>query len=90
MSDDDDRRRRIESTGHGPSTPSTLRFDPFATAIGIFSAISIPVVVVGYTRPGGPSTTIIVVGILVGVIAGLLVGLWVARRAGRVWRGPQL
>ncbi len=87
---DEERRRRIERTGHGPSTPSTLRFDPFATAIGVFFAVAVPVVVVGYTRPGGANMTIIVVGIVVALIAGLLVGVWIAGRAGRVWRGPQL
>jgi hypothetical protein len=56
----------------------------------VFTAVAIPVVVVGYTRPGGANMTIIVVGILVGLIAGLLGGVWIAGRAGRVWRGPQL
>jgi hypothetical protein len=87
---DENRWRRTDPRGHGPSSPRTLRFDPFASAIGVFFAIAVPVVVVGYTRPGGANGAIIAVGILVGVIAGLLAGLWLAHRDGRVWRDPRL
>lgn len=75
---------------HGPSSPPTLRFDPFASAIGVFFAIAVPIVVVGYTRSGGTSKAIVAVGIVVGLVAGLLAGIWLAHRDGRVWRGPQL
>ncbi len=67
-----------------------MRFDPLSTGLGVFAAVAIPIVVVGYTRPAGPNTTIIVVGVLVGLVAGFLAGLWVARRGGVVWRGPRL
>jgi len=67
-----------------------MRFDPLASAIGVFFAIAIPVVVVGYTRPSGANELIIALGILAGLLAGILVGIWVAHRDGRVWRGPQL
>jgi high-affinity Fe2+/Pb2+ permease len=86
---DDDRWRRTEPPTRGPSAPPDLRFNPLATGIGVFAAVAIPIVVVGYTRSSGPNTTIIVIGVLVGLIAGLLVGLWVDHRDGRVWRGPQ-
>ncbi len=67
-----------------------MRFDPLSTGLGVFAAVAIPIVVVGYTRPAGANTTIIVVGVLVGLVAGFLVGRWVARRDGVVWRGPRL
>jgi hypothetical protein len=61
-----------------------------AVGFGVFTAIAIPVFVLGYTRAAGPNTTIIVVGIVVGVLAGVIAGLWVDSRGGRVWRGPRL
>jgi hypothetical protein len=87
---DDDRWRESEPPPRGPSAPPTLRFNPLATGIGVFAAIAIPIVVVGYTRPAGVNSTIIVIGIGVGLLAGLLAGLWVDHREGRVYRGPQL
>jgi ABC-type antimicrobial peptide transport system permease subunit len=67
-----------------------MRFDPLATAFGVFVAIAIPAVVIGYTRPSGKNGTIIALGIVVGLVLGVLAGLWVARRDGRIWRGPRL
>jgi uncharacterized membrane protein len=67
-----------------------MRFDPLASAIGVFFAISIPVVVVGYTRPAGASGLIIALGILAGLLASVLVGIWLVHRDGEVWRGPRL
>ncbi|MGO9822511.1 MAG: hypothetical protein ACLPTJ_17915 [Solirubrobacteraceae bacterium] len=87
---DEDRWRRTEPTRRGPSTPSSQRFDPVATALGVFFAVAIPVVVVGYTRPDGASGTIIAIGIIVGLLAGVLAGIWVKHRDGRVWRDPRL
>jgi hypothetical protein len=87
---EDDRWRRSEPPATGPSAPPDLRFNPLATAIGVFAAVAIPIVVVGYTRPFGPNGNIVALGIVAGVVAGLLAGLWVAQRGGRVWRGPQL
>jgi hypothetical protein len=87
---DDEPWKRSEPGGHGPSTPHTMRFDPFASAIGVFFAIAIPIVVVGYTRPAGANGMIIALGIIVGVVAGVLAGIWLAHRDGQVWRGPQL
>lgn len=87
---DEDRWRRSEPSGQGPSTPTTLRFDPFATALGVFIAVAVPVVVVGYTRPDGSNGAIIAIGIIAGLLAGVLVGIWLAHRDGVVWRGRQL
>jgi hypothetical protein len=56
----------------------------------VFTAIAIPIFVVGYTRPSGVNTAIIVIGVLIGLVAGVLAGVWVDHRNGRVWRGPQL
>lgn len=56
----------------------------------MFTAIAIPVAVVGYTRNSGPNTLIIVIGVALGLIAGLIAGLWVESRGGQVWRGPRL
>jgi hypothetical protein len=67
-----------------------MRFDPLSTGLGVWAAVAIPIVVVGYTRTAGPNTTIILAGVLVGLVAGLLVGLWVAHRGGVIWRGPRL
>jgi hypothetical protein len=70
----------------GPSAPPDPRFNPLATAIGVFSAIAIPSVVFGYAQSGA----IIAIGIVVGLLAGILAGIWVARRGGWVWRGPRM
>ena len=86
---DDDRWRSVEPPPRGPSAPQDLRFNPLATGIGVFTAVAVPIVVVGYTRAAGPNTTIIVVGVLIGIVAGVLAGLWVDHRDGRVWRGPR-
>jgi hypothetical protein len=67
-----------------------MRFDPLASGIGVFFAIAIPVVVVGYTRPAGVNGVIIALGIIVGLIAGVLVTIWLVHRDGNVWRGPRL
>lgn len=87
---DEDRWRRTEPPPTGPSAPPDTRFNPLATGIGVFTAVAIPIVVVGYTRPAGVSTTIIVAGVIIGLLAGLIAGLWVDHRGGRVWRGPRL
>jgi high-affinity Fe2+/Pb2+ permease len=87
---DEDRWRRSEPSKRGPSTPTDVRFSPIATGLGVFVAVAIPIFVVGYTRPAGTNTTIIVLGVVIGVVAGLIVGIWVAHRDGRIWRGPQL
>ncbi len=87
---DEDRSGRPEPPPRGPSTPPDLRFDPLATAIGVFAAVAIPIVVVGYTRSAGPNDTIIVIGVGAGLLAGIIAGIWVAARGGRVWRGPRL
>jgi hypothetical protein len=67
-----------------------LTFDPLATGLGVFAAVAIPIIVIGYTRPSGSNATIIVIGIVAGLVVGILAGVWVARRGGRIWRGPQL
>jgi hypothetical protein len=87
---DDDRWRGIEPPPRGPSAPPDLRFNPLATGIGVFAGVAIPIVVVGYTRPSGVNTTIIVLGVIIGLIAGVIAGAWVDHRGGRIWRGPQL
>ena len=87
---DDERWRSTEPPPSGPSAPRTSRFNPLATGIGVFAAVAIPIVVVGYTRPAGSNGTIILVGIALGLLAGLIAGLWVSHRGGEVWRGPQL
>lgn len=87
---DDDQSRRPEPPPRGPSTPPDLRFDPLATGIGVFAAVAIPIVVLGYTRSAGPNGTIILIGVAVGLLVGIIAGLWVAQRDGRVWRGPRL
>jgi hypothetical protein len=56
----------------------------------VFTGIAIPFVVVGYTRAAGVNGTIIAIGIAVGLVAGVIAGSWVARRHGRIWKGPQL
>ncbi len=87
---DDEQWREEEPPERGPSAPPNLQFNPLATGIGVFAAVAIPIVVVGYTRPAGANGTIIAVGVVIGLLAGFLAGVWVARRGGRVWRGPQL
>lgn len=87
---DDDRWRRVEPPKRGPSAPPDLQFSALAVGIGVFAAVAIPIVVVGYTRPSGYNNTIILIGIGVGLLAGLIAGLWVDHRHGRIWRGPRL
>ena len=86
---DEDAWRSTEPPARGPSTPPDLNFNPLATGLGVFVAVAIPIVVVGFAR-GGASVTIGAVAILIGLAAGLLAGLWVDHRGGKVWRGPQL
>jgi hypothetical protein len=81
--------RRVEPRD-GPRTPPTLTFNPFATGLAVFTGITIPFVVVGYTRASGVNVTIIVIGAAIGLVAGVIAGLWVAERGGRIWKGPQL
>ena len=90
MNDDEDRWPDRDPRSYGPSAPRSLRFDPFSTALGVFAAVAVPFVVVGYTRPSGTDGTIIALGIVLGLALGIAVAVWVARRDGRVWRGPQL
>ena len=87
---DDDRWRSSEAADRGPSAPNTLRFDPLASAIGVFFAIAVPIFVVGYTRPNGVDATIIAIGVIAGLLAAVLVGIWVAHRDGRIWRDPRV
>ncbi len=87
---EDDRWRRTEPPRRGPSAPPDLRFDPFATALGVFLAIAIPFFVAAYTQSGGVSTLLVVAGVLVGLLVGVSVGLWVAQRGGEVWKGPHM
>jgi uncharacterized YccA/Bax inhibitor family protein len=86
---DDDRWRDIEPPARGPSVPPSLQFNPLSTGIGVFIAVTIPIIVVGFARAGS-SITIAAIAILIGLIAGLIAGVWVDSRGGRVWRGPQL
>jgi NO-binding membrane sensor protein with MHYT domain len=72
------------------SEPPDLKFNPLATGIAIFTAIAIPLFVLGYTQRKGPNHLIIVAGVVAGLIAGIAAGVWVARRHGDVYRGPQL
>jgi hypothetical protein len=87
---DDDESGSSQPPERGPSTPPDLKFDPLSTGIGVFAAVAIPIVVVGYTRSAGPNNTIILIGVAAGLLAGIIAGLWVAHREGRVWRGPRL
>jgi uncharacterized membrane protein YfcA len=85
---DQDRWRRTEPPPGRASEPRDLKFNPLATGIAVFTAIAIPVFVVGYTRRSGPNDVIIAAGIVVGLIVGIGVGVWVAHRGGRIWKGP--
>jgi hypothetical protein len=87
---DDDRWRGSEPPARGPSAPPDLTISPLAGGLGVFTAVAIPIVVVGYTRSHGPDTLIIVLGVVVGLVAGVIATVWIARRGGRVWRGPRL
>ena len=87
---DEDRWTGTEPPERGPSAPPNLKFDPFATGLGVFFAVAVPIVVVGYTRSSGPDDTIIVIGVAVGLLAGVIAAVWLAARGGRVWRGPRI
>ena len=90
MNDDEDGWRDSDPPSHGPSAPPSLSFDPFSTALGVFAAVAIPFVVIGYTRSSGTNGALIALGIVLGLGLGIEAGVWVAGRDGRVWRGPQL
>jgi hypothetical protein len=87
---DDDRWRRTEPPASRASDAPDLKFNPLATGIGVFTAIAIPAVVLGYTRKAGPDDTIIVIGVLAGLLVGIFAGVWVAARGGRVLKRPPL
>jgi hypothetical protein len=87
---EDDEWQEPDPPPSGPSKPPDLDFDPVATGLGVFAAVAIPIVVVGYTRSSGVNGTIIAVGVVIGLLAGFLAGLWVASRGGRVYKGPRL
>lgn len=87
MNDDEDRWRRAEPPARGPSAPPSLKFDPLSTGIGVFIAVAIPIVVVGFTRSGGANYVIVALGVVIGFVAGVIAGVWVASRDGQVWRG---
>jgi hypothetical protein len=87
----DQPRRPDVSRGPGkPPGPQEITIGPVAGGFAVFTAVAIPIVVFGYTRAAGPDDVIIGIGVAVGLLAGLIAGLWLARRGGRVWRGPQL
>lgn len=87
----DEPRRPDFSRGPGePPGQQDIRISPFGGGFAAFTAVTIPIIVFGYTRAAGPDDVIIGIGIAVGVIVGVLAGLWLAHRGGRVWRGPQL
>ncbi len=67
-----------------------MRFDPLSTGLGVFVAVAVPIVVIGYSQTAGPNSSIIIIGVIAGLVAGLLVGLWVASKDGYIWRGPRL
>jgi len=87
---EEQRRPREDPPDWGPSVPPDLMINPLAGGIAIFTAVAIPIVVVGLTRTGGANGMIIAIGIVVGLLAGVLAGIWLARRGGRVWRGPRI
>jgi hypothetical protein len=87
---EEDRWKGTEPPERGPSAPPNLKFDPFATGIGVFFAVAIPIVVVGYTRSSGPDNVIIMIGVAIGVLAGVIAAVWLAAHGGRVWRGPRI
>lgn len=87
---EEERWRPSDGPARGPSTPPDLHFDPLATGLGVFFAVAIPIVVVGYTRPAGVNVMIIVVGVILGLLAGVIAGLWVDRRGGEVWKRSRL
>ena len=89
MNQDDDRWSRTDPPVRGPSAPPTLHFDPFATGLGVFVAVALPIVVVGFTQ-ATVNKAIIGAGVVAGLLAGLIAGLWVASRGGEIWRGPRL
>jgi uncharacterized membrane protein YfcA len=60
------------------------------TGIAVFTAVAVPIVVVGYTRSAGPDDVIIVLGVLIGLVAGILAGVWLKRRDGRVVKGRRM
>lgn len=84
-----DRESPREPTPERPSDPRDLRFDPFATMLGVFFAIAIPSFVLAY-RSGSLDVLTVVVGVGLAVVIGVGAGMWVSARDGVVWRGPQL
>jgi hypothetical protein len=89
-SSEEPRRPDVSRPPGRPPGPEDIRIGPFAGGFGVFTAVAIPIVVYGYTRAAGPDDAIIGIGVVVGLLVGVIAGLWLARRDGRVWRGPQL
>lgn len=86
---DPDRWRRATPPERGPSAPPGTGFDPFATGLGVFFAVAIPIFVIGYTRTAGPNALIMALAPVLGVIAALLAGVLAARRRGRPPGSPR-
>jgi hypothetical protein len=90
QSSEEPRRPDVSRAPGRPPGPQEITISPFAGGFAVFTAVAIPIVVFGYTRAAGPNDAIIGIGVVVGLLVGLIAGLWLARRGGRVWRGPQL
>ncbi len=73
--------------GDEPSGRPDSSFEPWPAGLGVFTAVSIPIVLVGLTRDGGVDAGIVVLGILIGLIAGIATGVAIERRGGR-WPEP--
>lgn len=69
--------------GEEPSGRPDPTFEPWPAGLGVFTAVSIPIVLVGLTRAGGVNAGIVVLGILIGLIAGIAAGVAIERRGGR-------
>ena len=78
-------RRASEPTGR-----PDLTFNPVATGIGVFTAVTAPLAAVGLSLSGELHKVVTGAAVVLGLLSGLVAGLWIDRRGGRVWNGRQL
>lgn len=73
--------------GDEPSARPDPTFESWPAGLGVFTAVAIPIVVIGLTRDGGVNWGIVALGVLIGAVAGIAVGTAIERRGGR-WPEP--
>ena len=77
--------------GDEPSARPDPTFHAIPTAIGTFTAVVVPFIVYGFTRPNGTDSGIIAIGAVIALLFAVLVGVVIHREGGHPpGRGPRV